>query len=933
MKSWDEIRGVNLGYALELYERYRRDPASVDEETRRFFAQGPPPGVEEEPGRVPLAQSDKIVAAVNLAESIRKFGNMDARLDPLGAFPPGDPSLRMEFHGITEADLRSLPGSLFGGPIGQRSRTMHEVIATLRRVYSGFIGYDFAHLRDPEEREWLRGAVENGLYRPPADPVDAMAMLERLTQVETFERFLHRTFPGKTRFSVEGLDMLLPILDEMIGAAAEAGIRQILIGMAHRARLNVLAHILGKPYRQILAEFKDPVRVRKFREDAGWTGDVKYHLGARRAIPGGKEVEMIVSLPPNPSHLEAADPVVEGMARAAGTRVDQPGAPRFDPTVTLPLLIHGDAAFAGQGVVTETLNFYQLRGYSTGGTIHIIADNQLGYTADPGEYRSAMFASGVARGFRIPIVHVNADEPEACVEVARLAFAFRARFEKDFLIDLVGYRRHGHNEGDEPAFTQPVLYQKIDQHPTVRKIWSCTLQVRGELKEEQAEELVNRRLKELEAAYQSLHPEEELVESLPELPPPGAAHQARTAVPAPHLRELNEALLRVPEGFRVHRKLERGRDRRRRALEDLDARTLDWTAAEELALASVLADGVAVRLTGQDVERGTFSQRHAVLHDARSGARYVPLQALPQAKAAFEIHNSPLSENAAVGFEYGYSMQEPNRLVIWEAQYGDFINGAQTIVDEFVVSARAKWGQAPSLVLLLPHGHEGQGPDHSSARPERFLQLAAETNLRVANCTTAAQYFHLLRLQASLLKVDPLPLIVLTPKSLLRHPSVLSAPRELAEGAWQRVLDDPAARTQASEIRRMILCSGKIYVDLATSSEHQAHPEVALVRLEQLYPFPEAELRAVLEGYLQLQDLNWVQEEPENMGAWEHLRPQLERLCAGRWRLDYTGRQRSSSPAEGSSARHARNQQEIIHQAFNPHPEARQEDMVLVKKV
>jgi 2-oxoglutarate dehydrogenase E1 component len=931
MKSWDEIRGVNWGYALDLYERFLHDPESVDEETRKFFQQGPPPDAQAE-GALSLAQSDKIVAAVNLAESIRKFGHMDARLDPLGAPPPGDPSLRMEFHGVSEADLRNLPGRLFRGPIGQGSRTMDEVIQTLRRVYCGSIGYDFAHLRDPEEREWLRVAVENGLYRAPADPVDAPALLERLTQVETFERFLHRTFPGKTRFSVEGLDMLLPILDEMIGAAAEAGIRHILIGMAHRARLNVLAHILGKPYAQILAEFKDPVRARKFREDAGWTGDVKYHLGARRAIPGGREVEMIVSLPPNPSHLEAADPVVEGMARAAGTLVDRPGPPRFDPTVTLPLLIHGDAAFAGQGVVTETLNFYRLRGYTTGGTVHIIADNQLGYTADPDQYRSALFASGVARGFRIPIVHVNADDPEACVEVARLAFAYRSRFEKDFLIDLVGYRRHGHNEGDEPAFTQPLLYEKIARHPTAREIWARTLIERGEIVPQRPQELVEKRLEELESALKSLRPEEELVESIPEPPPHGAARQARTAVPAQRLRELNEALLQLPADFHIHRKLERARARRRQALDDLDAPTLDWSTAEELALASILADGIAIRMTGQDVERGTFSQRHAVFHDVQTGALFIPLQAFPQAKAAFEIHNSPLSENAAVGFEYGYSMQAPNRLVIWEAQYGDFINGAQTVIDEFVVSARAKWGQSPSLVLLLPHGHEGQGPDHSSARPERFLQLAAEINLRVANCTSAAQYFHLLRMQASLLEVDPLPLVVLTPKSLLRHPLVFSSLRELAEGSWQRVMDDAEARRRASEVRRMILSSGKVHVDLASSPERPAHPEVALVRLEQLYPFPENELKAVLESYPQLQEVTWAQEEPENMGAWEHLRPQLERLFAGRWRLRYTGRQRSSSPAEGSSARHALNQEEIVHQAYNPQLESHQEDMVLVKK-
>jgi len=933
MKRWEEFQGVNLGFALELYERYLRNPESVDAGTRKFFELSPPPGSGPAPG-APLAleKIDKIVGAVNLAEAIRKFGHMDSRLDPLGGSPQGDPSLRLEFHGVSDDDLHHLPAHLVREPIAQGANSMYEVIEALRRTYCASIGYDFAHLRDPEEREWLRTAVEAGLYRAPADPVDAPALLERLTQVETFERFLHRTFPGKTRFSVEGLDMLLPILDEIIGAAAETGMRHILLGMAHRARLNVLTHILNKPYAQILAEFRDPVQARKFREDLGWTGDVKYHLGARRALKGGKEVEMIVSMPPNPSHLESADPVVEGMARAAGTRVDRPGTPRFDSTETLPILIHGDAAFAGQGVVAETLNFYRLRGYTTGGTIHIIADNQLGYTTPPEQYRSAMFASDVARGFRIPIVHVNADDPEACIEVARLAFAYRARFEKDFLIDLVGYRRHGHNEGDEPTFTQPLLYERIARHPTVREIWARTLIERGAIEKEWPEKLVQGRLQDLESILKGLQAEAELVEPIPKPPPPGAARQARTAVPAEQLRELNKSLLELPPGFHIHRKLDRARARRRQALDHPDEKTLDWATAEELALASILADGVPIRLTGQDVERGSFSQRHAVFHDVKTGERFVPLQALPQAKAAFEIYNSPLSENAAIGFEYGYSLQAPNRLVLWEAQYGDFINAAQTMIDEFVVSARAKWGQTPSLVLLLPHGHEGQGPDHSSGRPERLLQLAAGTNLRIANCTTAAQYFHLLRLQASLLEVDPLPLVVLTPKSLLRHPRVLSSMRELAEGIWQRVIGDAEARRQAGKVERLILCSGKIYVDLVSNEQRGASPAIAIARLEQLYPFPEQDIHAVLEGFPNLREIAWVQEEPENMGAWEFLRTQLERLVQGRWRLRYIGRQRSSSPAEGSLARHALNQEAIVREAYNLELHVRQDDRVLVKK-
>jgi 2-oxoglutarate dehydrogenase E1 component len=933
MKSWKDFQGVNLGFALELYDRFLKDSRTVNPDTRTFFEQFPPPSNGSAPQAAATGtDADKIVGAVNLAESIRKFGHMDAQIDPLGSPPPGDPSLLLETHGVSEDILERLPAGLVAGPISQGAANFLEVIRRLRRVYSSTLGYDFAHLRDPEERDWLRTAAESGLYRSPADPVDEAEILERLTQVECFERFLHRTFPGKTRFSIEGLDMLVPVLDEVIGEAAEIGMRHVLIGMAHRGRVNVLAHILNKPYSEILAEFKDPVRARNFREDQGWTGDVKYHLGARRAIKGGQEVDLIVTLPPNPSHLEAADPVVEGMARAAGTRADRPGAPVFDPTWTLPILIHGDAAFAGQGIVPETLNFYLLEGYRTGGTIHIIADNQLGYTTEPGQYRSALYASGIARGFRIPIVHVSADDPEACIEVARVAFAFRARFEKDFVVNLVGYRRHGHNEGDEPSFTQPLLYERIASHPTVRELWAGALVERGAVRKDRPELLVRARMEKLEVELHSLQPEHALVEPTFEPAPAGAARKARTQVPLDRLRALNENLLALPEGFAIHRKLERARHRRHEALDNPDERTIDWSLAEELALASILEDGTAIRITGQDVERGTFSQRHAVFHDVKNGGRFVPLQALPQARAAFEIHNSPLTENAVVGFELGYSLQEPGRLVIWEAQYGDFINGAQTIIDEFLVSARSKWGETPSLVLLLPHGYEGQGPDHSSGRPERFLQLAAETNLRFANCTTASQYFHLLRLQAAMLTVDPLPLIVLTPKSLLRHPIVASSPRELAEGAWQRVLNDAQAVRRAGDVRRLILCSGKIYVDLVSCESCEKSPAVAIARVEQIYPFPEDDLRSLLHGYPNLQEIVWVQEEPENMGVWDFVRPRLEKLIQGRWRLRYIGRLRSASPAEGSSARHALNQHEIVSKAFNPQSEIRHDDMVLVKK-
>jgi 2-oxoglutarate dehydrogenase E1 component len=933
MSFWDGFQGVNLGYALELYERYLRDPNSVDPETRARFDREPP----SENGARALAPAapgniEKIVAAVNYAESIRKFGHMDAQIDPLGGAPPSDPTLHPDFHGVTEEELGHFPASIIVGPIARRKNSALDVVQALKKVYCSSIGYDYAHLRDPVERQWLYEAVETGRFRPPADPIDGAALLARLTQVETFERFLHRTFPGKTRFSVEGLDMLVPVLDEVLGAAAEAGMRNVLIGMAHRARLNVLAHILKKPYRQILAEFKDAVSAPNFGENLGWTGDVKYHLGASRAIKDGRQVELIVSMPPNPSHLESVDPVAEGMARAAGTSVKGSGAPTFDPTLTLPVLVHGDASFAGQGVVAETLNLFRLPGYATGGTVHIITNNQLGYTTDPAEFRSAPYASDLARGFRIPIVHVNADDPEACIEVSRLAFAYRAKFHKDFVIDLVGYRRHGHNEGDEPSFTQPLMYEKIQNHATVREIWAKLAAAAGSVDQQTPERLMRERMAELEEVLKSLESGIKITVSPPEPPPPGAARQAKTAVAIEELRKLNEELLRLPEDFNLHRKLARARERRARALESPDEKTIDWATAEELALASILADGTAVRMTGEDVERGTFSQRHAVFHDVKTGARFCALQNLALAGAAFEIHNSPLTEAATLAFEYGYSLQEPGRMVIWEAQYGDFINGAQTVIDEFVASARAKWGLTPSLVLLLPHGFEGQGPDHSSARPERFLQIAAEINMRIANCTTAGQYFHLLRRQAALLKTDPLPLVVLTPKSLLRHPMIFSSPRELSEGSWQRAINDAATAGRAAEVRRLILCSGKIYVDLVTSERRASSRNVAVCRFEQLYPFPEADLGAACDAYPNLQEVVWVQEEPENLGAWEYARPLLSKLIDGRWRLRYVGRHRSSSPAEGSLARHMHNQEAIVQQAFSAHLDTAVEDMVLVKK-
>ncbi len=949
MTIFSDFYGPNAGYVIDRYEKYLQDPASVTPDERDFFSRLAPAQIEQLEGAIPAVQVApakaetlgldplKVAGAINLAQAIRWYGHFDAQLDPLGSPPPGDPALRLETYGLTQDDLRRIPAWLIGGVAGEQiagqGGTALDVINDLRQIYSSNIGFDYLQNRDPEERRWLRQAAESRRFAPENAPLDPAALLERLTQVETFEHFLQRAFVARTRFSIEGLDMLVPILDEIVGCSANAGIYNILIGMAHRGRLNVLKHVLNKPIQQILAEFKDPLMLE--HEPLGFTGDVKYHAGAQKVLDEdgiSEPVSLAITMAPNPSHLEAVNPVIEGMARAAGADSSRPGPAQFEPCITLPVLIHGDAAFLGEGVVAETLNLYRLTGYTTGGTVHIIANNQLGFTANPDESRSTTFASDLAKGFRIPIIHVNADDPAACITAARTAFAFREEFNRDFVIDLIGYRRRGHNEGDEPAFTQPQMYRTIEAHPSVRKLWASRLVEQGIVEPNLPEELYRQQMESLQQSLDQLDLHA-MQEPVPPQPPPGAARHMNTRVPLDDLERLNQDLMKLPEDFHLHPRLARIRARRQDGGDD-ENRSIDWATAEELAFASMLEQGIPIRMTGQDVERGTFSQRHAVLHDTETGRQFVPLQSLPEARASFDIYNSPLSEYAALGFEFGYSIQSPERLVIWEAQYGDFVDNAQTIVDEFLVSARDKWGQLPSLVILLPHSYEGQGPDHSSGRLERFLGLSADNNLRVAYPTTAANYFHLLRRQALLLTLDPLPLVVMTPKSLLRHPMVASPLGALANGGWQPVIDRQTFAPEgesaphlppAEEVRRMILCSGKVYVDILASELTGEHPEVGVARVEQLAPFPKEDLRELLERYPALQELVWTQEEPENMGAWEFVRPYLLRIAAQLGeergttiRLGLAARPRSSSPAEGSNNLHMHNQRLLIEEAFRP---------------
>ncbi len=919
MSDHNLFYGPNEGYVLELYDRYQRDPASVDPETRSFFETWTPSDGEVTAAAAPrekvAAGVDvlKVVGAARLARLIREYGHLAAHVDPLGQEPLGDPELELVTHGIDEHDLELLPASVVGGPLAAGAANALEAVKRLRQAYSGSIGYEDDHIKEPAERDWIREAAESGRFFQRLEAERKRELLERLTEVETFEHYLQQTFLGQKRFSIEGCDMLVPMLDSIIRNAATGGTREVVLGMAHRGRLNVLAHVLGKPYGTILQEFhaanRDGGAATEGKAGLGWAGDVKYHLGARRAYKESGIEQMPLTLAPNPSHLEFVDPVVVGRARAAQEQRDHPGAPTQDEKASLAIMLHGDAAFPGQGIVAETLNLSRLAGYHIGGTVHIIVNNQIGFTTEPTDDRSTHYASDLAKGFEIPIVHVNADDPEACIATARMAFAYIERFRKDFLIDLVGYRRWGHNEGDEPSFTQPRMYDVIGTHPTVRELWARTLEQQGVVTPEAAEAMVQAVTERLEHARHGQDDAEAPREEAPE-PGPARSGNPATALSAGQLIDLNEALLRRPESFTTNPKLDRVLQRRRTAVGDKGA--LDWGHAEALAFASILADGTPIRFSGQDTERGTFSQRHVVLHDSQTGQRYIPLQHLPQAKASFAIYNSPLSENAVLGFEYGYSTHAPDVLVLWEAQFGDFANSAQVIIDQFIASGRAKWQQRPGLVLLLPHGYEGQGPEHSNARMERWLQLAAGDNIRVANCTTSAQYFHLLRRQAALLKDDPRPLFVMTPKSLLRHPRAASPLRDLAGGRFQPVLDDLAAHERAERITRLILCTGKVYVDLVGSDVFKAADGVAAVRIEELHPFPDAELGQVIGEYAHLREAVWLQEEPQNMGAWAYIAPQLRELLDPEIELHYAGRPEFASPAEGSLSAHLAEQARIL---------------------
>jgi 2-oxoglutarate dehydrogenase E1 component len=944
-----DVDGLNAGYAELLLDEYLGNPDSVPSEWRALFESraaellhtrpalsrlvelaggdgdgngstviAPPSPAPAAPAPAPAPAAEPndtliagVAAAMSLVKAHRTHGHLAAHLDPLGSEPPGDPALEPDrlIPRLTPELQAQIPASVLR--LYVEADTLADALPLLRETYCGTAAYEIEHISDHEQRVWLRQAIESGRYRIPPTAEEKRALLARLAEVEGLELYLRRSFLGQKQFSLEGLDVMIPMLDLAIELASETGAHEVVMGMAHRGRLNVLTHILGKPYDYVLREFEGERTIEAVTADPeGGSGDVKYHLGTR-ATRNTDSGSIRVTLCANPSHLEFVDPVVEGRARAAQTDRSTRSAV-FDPTVALPILLHGDAAFPGQGIVAETLNLSGLVGYTTGGTLHIITNNQVGFTTDPADDRSTRYSSDLAKGFDLPIFHVNADDPEASLAVIRLAMAFRRRFGKDVVVDLVGYRRFGHNEQDEAAYTQPLMVQHIQNHPTAREQYGRRLAEEGVVDEAEADRLLQEVQGRLRGAHEQL--KESFQQHIPakskdESTPPTGEFHVVTTVTADRLRELNAQLLEVPDGFTVHPKLAKQLERR---LETVESGGIDWGQAEALAFATLLEDGIPIRLSGQDTERGTFSHRHLVLHDAVTGEVHTPMRHLPGAKASFEVHNSPLSENAALGFEYGYTTAAPESLVLWEAQFGDFVNGAQVIVDQFIVSGLSKWRQQSHLVLLLPHGYEGNGPEHSSAKLERFLQLAAQENIRIANPTTAAQYFHLLRRQA--LDPEGRPLIVMTPKGLLRLRDASSTFDELVDGSFLPVIDDPAVEDRGA-VRRLLLCSGKVYYDIAGHPDRAEAAGVAVARVEQLYPFPVRHAAELMAGYPNLEEVVWVQEEPQNMGAWRAIRHRLEEASRN-VPPRFVGRPWRASPSEGYPTAHLVEQDRIVRAAL-----------------
>ena len=908
MRTFDEIARASPEYVEALYQQFRRDPASVDERWALLF-KGYEFGQESGPSDGPGETRGQAVA--DLVHGYRELGYLVADVDPLDRGPRSHSLLDLDEFGFRESDLdREMDCRAFRG---LETAPLRELLAALGRSYCGTLGVEYLSLSDKAQREWIQERVERAGSQPPLTPEARRRILELLVAAETLEQFLHAKFVGQKRFSLEGAEALIPLLDTLVEDAAAADVDEMVMGMPHRGRLNVLAHTLRKPYELILGEFEGSF----LPWDVHGDGDVKYHLGYSHDHVARNGHTIHLSMSANPSHLEAINPVVEGIVRAKQAYLADARRTRV-----VPVLMHGDAAFMGQGSVYETLMLSELPAFTTGGTVHVIVNNQIGFTTDPADYRAARFPSALARVIDAPVFHVNGDEPEAVVQAARLAIGFRQAFGRDVFVDLVCYRRLGHNEGDDPGLTQPALYKRIREHPTVAQQYGRRLEEAGVIDAAEPQRIQ-------EAARARL--DQALVEAREHMPRQkvfafggvwqgltwaGSDWSADTAVKAERLRAVAEVLRHPPAGFSLQPRAKRLLDERYQMVERGEG--IDWGCAETLAYGTLLLEGFPVRLSGQDTVRGTFSHRHAALFDAETGAAWVPLANLAPDQAAFDAVNSPLSEMAVLGFEYGMSSADPRRLVVWEAQFGDFINSAQVIVDQFIAGAESKWQRLSGLTLLLPHGYEGQGPEHSSARLERFLQLCAEDNMQVVNCTIPAQFFHVLRRQMH--RPFRKPLIVMSPKSLLRHARAVSSLSDLTDGAFRTVLDDPRV-SDPPAVERVLMCTGRIYYALDVGREERARDNIAIVRLEQLYPFPEAELTEILKRYPHASEFCWVQEEPANQGARDFLELRIERMLPARRRLAYVGRPEAASPATGSHKIHQTEEKDIVEAALRrPRP-------------
>ncbi|NUN70558.1 MAG: multifunctional oxoglutarate decarboxylase/oxoglutarate dehydrogenase thiamine pyrophosphate-binding subunit/dihydrolipoyllysine-residue succinyltransferase subunit [Bacteroidetes bacterium] len=846
---------------------------------------------------------EKQARVQQLVNAYRVRGHLIAHLDPLVDEPKNHPELDPNYYGLTVWDLDR--EFLFSNKEGYTKATLREILDTLYATYCGSIGVEFMNIQDPEEKKWLIQKMEPSRNRPPLPRERKVQLLTKLIHAEGFENYIHTKFIGHKRFSLEGAESFMTLLDVVLDELADHGGQRAVIGMAHRGRLNVLANTIGKSLAKIFSEFEGNVDPKTIQG----SGDVKYHLGAHGIHKTLNGKEITVEVAPNPSHLEAVNPVVEGMVRAMQDRMGDAQRER-----AIPILVHGDAAFAGQGIVAETLNLSQLKGYRTGGTIHIIINNQIGFTTSPDDARSTPYCTDVAKMVQSPIFHVNGDNPEACARVAALAVAYRNQFKKDVVIDMFCYRKYGHNEGDEPSYTQPTLYKKIKVHPTVHQLYGERLILDKELTREEYEQLQKASKERYERAHEASHLREMHLKAEVAL---AVTHEQiaamqpfkETKVSFEALQFVAERLGTVPDGFTVNQKLMKMMEQRRTFG---PSTKIDWGFAEALAFGTLVHEGNDVRLSGEDVGRGTFSHRHAILYDANSADEYVPLQHIREGQGRVYVFDSLLSEFAILGYEFGYSVSDPLSLVLWEAQFGDFANGAQVIIDQFIAASEAKWQQPCDLVLLLPHGYEGQGPEHSSARLERYLQLCAEDNIQVCNLSTPAQYFHVLRRQMRDAKRKPL--IMMTPKSLLRHPLVISDPVELTDGKFQLVIDD--AQADPATVDRVVLCSAKVYYDALQMQKDNGRSNVALVRVEQFYPYPKQELTELFAKYRNAQDVVWLQEEPKNMGAWHFLSDRLREDVLPSQKVRFAGRPASASTATGSLKRHQMEQEILLKDAL-----------------